>query len=120
MESNKPDPETENKINQLSMLEQNLQNLGLQKQQFQNQNLEIESALSEIETSEESFKIIGNLMVKVGKEKIKNDLNDKKETIQLRIKTLEKQEEKFREKTKGLQDEILKNIKGNENRGEGK
>ncbi len=112
----KPDAETENKINQLSMLEQNLQNLALQKQQFQNQNLEIESALSELEGSEETFKIIGNLMVKVAKDKLKIDLCSKKETMQLRIKTLEKQEEKFREKTKALQEEILKHIQPSENR----
>ena len=107
----KPDTETEAKINQLSMLEQNLQNLALQKQQFQNQNLEIESALTELEGSEETFKIIGNLMVKVTKDKLKNDLSSKKETTQLRIKTLEKQEDKFREKTKALQEEVLKKIK---------
>ncbi len=106
----KPDAETENKINQLSMLEQNLQNLALQKQQFQNQNLEIESALTELEGSEEAFKIIGNLMVKVTKDKLKNDLSNKKETMQLRIKSLEKQESTFREKTKALQEEILKHI----------
>jgi len=87
----KPDAETEAKINQLSMMEQNLQNLSLQKQQFQNQNLEIESALSELEGAKEAFKIIGNLMVKVSPDKLKTDLNGKKETMQLRIKTLEKQ-----------------------------
>ena len=41
--------ETEKKINQLQLLEQSMQNLSMQKQQFQLQQVEIESALKELD-----------------------------------------------------------------------
>ena len=43
---------TEEKIAQLQMIEQGMQNFLLQKQQFQAQIIEIESALKELEKSE--------------------------------------------------------------------
>ena len=104
-----------NKVNQLSMLENNLQNLGMQRQQFQSQMAETESALGELEKSQDTYKILGNIMVKVEKEKLKKELDSKKETMQVRMQSLEKQEEKLREKAKTLQEEILQKIK----RGEG-
>ena len=117
MNTQEPDQETEAKINQLSMIEQNLQNINLQKQQFQNQTLEVESALSELERSPDAYKIIGNLLVQVGKDQLKTELNSKKETIQIHVKNLEKQEEKIREKAKSLQEDILKHIQKTEVKG---
>ena len=55
--------ESEKKINQLQMLEQSMQNLLMQKQQFQLQQVEIESALKELENVNEAYKIVGNIMV---------------------------------------------------------
>ncbi len=103
--------ETEQKISQLQLMEQNAQQLMAQKQQFQAQLIEIESALKELKTTKESYKIIGNIMVKTGKEQLQKDLNSKKEMFELRIKTLEKQENKLKEKAKEIQSEVLKNMK---------
>ncbi len=47
--------ETQQKISQLQLFEQSLQNVLIQKQQFQAQLLEIESALKEIETAKETY-----------------------------------------------------------------
>ncbi|MEM3374161.1 MAG: prefoldin subunit beta [Candidatus Woesearchaeota archaeon] len=102
--------ETEEKINQLQNIEQNINTLIAQKQQFQSQNLEIENALSQIDKTERVFRIIGNIMVESTKEEAKNDLNEKKEVIELRLKTIEKQEEKLRQKATELQQEVLKEI----------
>ena len=41
----------ENKIAQLQMIEQNIQNVLMQKQTFQSQLIEVENALEEIEKS---------------------------------------------------------------------
>ncbi|GAG16427.1 unnamed protein product, partial [marine sediment metagenome] len=84
--------ETEKKISQLQMMEQSMQTFLMQKQQFQTQLVEIESALKELEKSKEAYKIVGNIMVSGNKEDIENDLKKKKEIVELRIKTLEKQE----------------------------
>lgn len=101
----------ETQIQQLSMLENNLQNMSMQRQQFQSQIMETESALSELEASADAYKIIGNLMVRVEKEKLKSDLSHKKETVQVRIQSLEKQEQKLREKAKELQEQVLKTMR---------
>jgi prefoldin beta subunit len=103
--------ETEQKIAQLQLYEQSLQNILMQKQQFQSQLVEIESALKELEATKEAYKIVGNIMVNAKKEELKKDLDGKKETINLRIKTMEKQENEIREKTKKIQEEVSKKIK---------
>ncbi len=103
--------ETEQKISQLQMFEQSLQNFLGQKQQFQIQLVEIESALSELENTDKAYKIVGNIMVESDKEELKSDLNSKKEMLELRIRTMEKQEAQVRERASKLQSEILKKIK---------
>lgn len=102
--------ETETKLNQLQMLEQSMQNLLMQKQQFQLQQVEIESALKELEKVNEAYKIVGNIMVLSKKDDLKADLNSKKEIVELRIKNMEKQENQLREKASKLQNEVLKGM----------
>ena len=103
--------DSEKKINQLQMLEQSMQNLLMQKQQFQLQQVEIESALKELEKVNEAYKIVGNIMVLSEKSDLKSDLNSKKEIMELRVKTFEKQENQLREKASKLQEEVLKEMK---------
>ena len=101
---------SEKKLSQLQMLEQSMQNMMMQKQQFQLQQVEIESALKELEKVDEAYKIIGNIMVLSKKEDLKSDLSSKKEVIELRIKSMEKQEDQLREKASKLQSEVLKEM----------
>ncbi len=101
---------SEKKISQLQMLEQSMQNLLMQKQQFQLQQVEIESALKELENVEEAYKIVGNIMVLSKKDDLKKDLDSKKEVVGLRIKNMEKQEGQLREKASKLQEEVLKEM----------
>lgn len=104
--------ESEKKIQELQALEQNLQNLLLQRQTFQARLLENENALKELnEAKKETYKIIGNIMVLVDKKKIKSQLEQEKEIIELRIKNIEKQESNLKEKATKLQQEVLKELK---------
>jgi len=103
--------DAEKKISQLQLLEQSLQNLSMQKQQFQLQQVEIESALKELESVKEAYKIVGNIMVLSKREDLKIDLNSKKEIVELRVKNLEKQENQLREKASKLQSEVLEEMK---------
>ncbi len=95
------------KIRQLQMLEQALQQLLMQKQTFQMQLLETESALKELGAVPEAYKIVGNVMVLSKKEDLERELKEKKETVELRISALEKQEAKTREKATALQKEVI-------------
>ena len=100
MELNK---EAEKNIAKLQMLEQNLQNVAMQKQSFQSQLLEIENALEELKTAKETYKIIGQIMVASKKEDLKIELNQKKELLDLRIKSYDKQEKDLKDKGSSLQ-----------------
>lgn len=103
--------DTEQKIGQLQMYEQSLQSFLGQKQQFQIQLVEVESALSEIQNTNKAYKIVGNIMIEADRDELKAELQSKKEMLELRIKTMEKQEANVREKASKLQSEILKKIK---------
>ena len=103
--------DAQDKIRQLQMLEQGLQQLLMQKQAFQLQMMEIESALKELDSSGEAYKIIGKIMVLTKREELNKELKEKKETLELRISSLEKQETKTREKAASLQKDILSVIR---------
>ena len=99
----------EKNILELQMLEQNLQNILLQKHAFQIEIRETQAALKELEKSgEEVFKIIGQLMIKTNKKDMKEELLGKEKMMDLRIKSFEKQEHALSEKLEELQREILK------------
>lgn len=103
------DKKQENKIYEMQMLEQNLQNLIYQKQAFQMELSETKTALKEVENAKEDvFKIIGQLMIKADKDKIKEDLKNKEKLMELRINSIEKQEKAISEKMDGLKEEVLK------------
>ncbi|MFP4403623.1 MAG: prefoldin subunit [Nanoarchaeota archaeon] len=109
------------KIESLQILEQNIQQYSTQKQQFQMQLVEVESALSEISNSKkETFKIIGNIMVSSNQEDLKKELLSKQEMLKLRIESFEKHEEKLRKQAKDLQQEILVSMNNKEGAGDGK
>jgi prefoldin beta subunit len=103
--------ETDNKIKDLQMIEQNTQQYVMQKQQFQTQLVEIDSAIKELKQTDISYKIVGNIMVKTNINDQLEDLKKKKEMFELRIKTLEKQEEKLKNKAKEIQKEVLGDMK---------
>ncbi len=107
--------ETEGKIAQLQMMEQNIQNLLMQKQTFQSQLIEVDSALEEVDKSKgETYKIVGAIMISAEKEDLKKDLQGKKQVLDLRISTLEKQENQLKDKASKIQKEVLEHIKGKE------
>src|SRR3990167_4852011 len=81
------------KVKELQLLEQNLGNLLFQKQTFQLELGEVTSASEELEASKgDVFKIVGNVMIKSSKERLKKELDEKKDLISLRMKSIEKQE----------------------------
>jgi len=74
--------------------------------------MEIENALKELsETKEETYKLIGNILVKKNKEDLINELDSKKGVINIRVKNINKQEEQIKEKAEKLQSEVVKEIK---------
>ncbi len=98
------------KIQQLQMFEQSLQSLLQQKQTMQVQLAEVESALKEIQGKDSAYKIIGNIMVATPTPEIVTELESKKELVELRIGTLDKQEADVKEKAEALQKEVVEDM----------
>ncbi|MBM3247572.1 prefoldin subunit beta [Candidatus Pacearchaeota archaeon] len=104
--------ETETQIQQLQMFEQNLQSLLMQKQAFEMELTETENAMTELDKAEgEVYKIAGSLMIKGSKQEILKDLNQKKDLLSLRLKTINDQEKKISEETEKLREKVLSKIK---------
>lgn len=106
------DKETQQKIKQLQIFEQNFQTILMQKQAFQMELTETENALSEIVQSKgEVYKMIGQIMIKTDKNKVESELKRKQELLSIRLKTLEKQELELTGKLEDLRTEIMKKVK---------
>ena len=98
----------DNPMQEMQILEQNLQNILMQKQAFQMEFSETQNSLKEIKDSQEDvFKIVGQLMIKTDKNKMQEELTNKEKMIDLRIKSLEKQENTLSEQLTKLRDKIL-------------
>ena len=103
--------ETQEKIAQLQMIEHSLNNFISQKQNFQSQVLEIENALNEMQNCKgKIYKITGNVMFESEKESLSKELKEKKDLLDIRIKSLEKQETALEEKAKTLQSEVMEEL----------
>jgi len=98
----------ENTIQEMQIIEQNMQNIFFQKQAFQMELSETDSALNEVQKAgDEVFKIVGQLMIKADKSRIEEELENKKKLLDLRLKSLNKQEKVFSEKIEELQKEVM-------------
>lgn len=105
------DPETNQKIQEIQIIEQSLQNLMMQKQAFQMELTETQNALKELkDTGDEVYKVIGQLMLKTDKSKMDEELKNKEKIIELRLKTMDQQEKTATEKANVLREEIMKKV----------
>lgn len=104
--------ELEQQIQELQILEQNFQALMMQKQAFQMEFNETSTALGEVEKSKEDvFRVIGQVMVKADKKHLKSELSEKKDLLELRMKSIEKQEKEFRANIERIRSELVDKIK---------
>ncbi|MBT3298679.1 prefoldin subunit beta [archaeon] len=102
-----------NNLIQLQLLQQNLQNILMQKQQFQQELIEVESALNELPNSKGSYQIHGKLMICKNTDELIKELSDKKELINLRFKSIEDQEKKIKENIENVQKKFLSEVNNN-------
>ncbi len=106
------DEETQRKIQELQYLEQNFQQLLMQKNAFSMESNETDLILSELEkTDGEVFRIFGSqVAIKSTKEKVIEDMKKKKELIDTRMKIIDSQEKEFSERIEGIRDEVMKKL----------
>ena len=108
--------DAENKVQELQILEQGLQNLIMQKQAIRAELNEIANALEELgKTNEEAYKIMGGIMLKADKSSLIKELSEKKNLFDLRISAIEKQEKIIKEKAEKLQKELIASFEKKKN-----
>lgn len=100
-------------LGQFQNYRQQLQAIMMQKENLKLQSLEAEKALEELEESEEkqAYKITGPIMIRKKSSDLKEELKERKENFNLRVKTLEKTEERITKKLKKMEPQIRKMMK---------
>ena len=100
--------ELEELLQQIQFQNHQLQMLMVQKQNLVIQSKEIEKALEEVRKSdnEDVYKSVGPILVRSKKDDLVKDLEEGMEEAQLKIKALETQEKRLKEKIKSFQEKF--------------
>lgn len=102
-------------LTRLESLQQNLQSVTIQKQQTEAELADADKTLEElakVQEGEQIYKYIGSLLVKVTKEEITKELEEKKDISNTRTLVLNKQQARLKDNIKELQVKIDDMIKG--------
>lgn len=85
-----------------------------QKQQLELILKETEKALEELDKLQENatvYKSVGSILVKADRAMVQKELTDDKETLDLRIKTVERQEERVVTRLREMRDKLQEALK---------
>lgn len=104
-------PKMQNDLMEAQQLQQQLQSITTQKYQLETQLKEMEITLEEVDKAGPDgiiYKNVGNLSFRVKDvEALKKELLEKKETLEVRIKSLERQENSIKEKYSAIQQRLM-------------
>lgn len=107
-------PQVQNQLLQLRQLQQQAQSVALQKSQVDSLLHETEGAISELEKigpDDTVYRAAGTILIKAKRDEVMASLAEKKETYSLRLKTLERQEERIKKRAEELQQQIQQSLK---------
>jgi len=109
-------PKVQNQIAQFQQLTQQIQMVTTQKIQLEAQAKELDRTVQELEKAPEDsevFKNVGTLLVQVkDRQALMAELKEQKETVEVRVKTFERQEKHYRERYQTLQAQITQALQG--------
>ena len=108
-------PQVQNQIKQMQQLQQQYEIIAQQRLQIEARLKETETAieeLSKLSGEEAVYKAVGNLIVKANKDKLLKELQEDKESLEIRKKSLESQESRLKEKIEELQNKIQEALQG--------
>ena len=108
-------PQMRHQLAQFQQAQQQAQVLLSQRQQLELLLRETERALEELGKLPEDavvYKSVGTILVKSEKAVLQKDLAEQKETLDLRIKTLERQGERAVQRLREMRDKIDEALKG--------
>jgi len=106
--------EQKNAIMEFERNRMQLMNVSAQKQQLQMQSAALKAALDELEKTKEKkvFKAAGNILIAKDTNEVKKETEESKESVDLRIKTLQKQEDSLVNKLNSLKKDIESSLGG--------
>ena len=107
-------PQIQHQLAQFQQIQQQVQALASQRLQMELQLKEMEKAAEELEKlapEAEVYKSIGSILIRSEKAKLAAELKEKRDTLDLRMKTLQRQEEKFQARLKEMQTKIQEALK---------
>ncbi|OEU64265.1 MAG: prefoldin subunit beta [Desulfuromonadales bacterium C00003094] len=113
--ANEIPPQIQHQLAQLQQVQQQAQALATQKSQITSALNEMEMALGELEKLDNDaviYRNVGQLLIKGERDSVEAELNEKKETMELRARTLERQEERIQKRFQQLQDQLRSAIGG--------
>jgi len=109
-------PKIQNQLAQFQQLQQQLQAILGQKYQTEAQLKEMERTIEELDKTADDvpiYKSVGSLLIKAkDKATILKEIEDDKESLGVRVKTLDRQEKYMRERYQSLQDHLSKALGG--------
>lgn len=108
-------PKMQNQLAMLQQIQQQLQTILQQKAQYEMAVREAKRAEEEISESADDavmYMTVGTVMMQKKKEVVKAKLTEKVETLELRIKSLEKQEKMLQGKFEQMQAQLKAAIEG--------
>jgi len=106
-------PEIQERLARLQQLQNTLQSLVIQKQRIEMEQKETERALAsleEVSSETKVYKSIGSILVEKQKEKIVQELKERKDFLDMRLKVVSRQEGKTRERLTSLQQRLQKEL----------
>ncbi len=106
-------PQIKNQLAQMQQIQQQAQAIIAQKNQVEITLKETELALEELEkldTDAVVYRAIGDLLIKTERDKTKEFLKEKKDTLDLRLQTLARQEERAQKRFQQLQEQLKQAI----------
>lgn len=107
-------PQLRHQLAQYQQAQQQAQALLAQKQQLELALRETERALAELEKLEEGatvYKSVGGILIKTGRAELTKELTERKETLDLRIKTIERQEGRILERLREMREKLQEALK---------
>lgn len=106
-------PELQHRLMQLQESQERLRAIMIRRQQYEVELREVQRALEELEKLSPNtpvYKTVGSLLFLTDRDKTIAELQDRKETLELHIKTLERQENLARKQVEELRQKISQSL----------
>lgn len=108
-------PKVQNQIQQLQQVQQQLQTVLSQKAQYEieiRETRRAEEELADLPAEATVFQSVGTVMMQKPKDAVAASLKEKVETLELRIKQLERQEQMLQGRFETLQNQVRQALEG--------